>query len=100
MTIIELTALSNGAHRNQSGSMTTAPDGWAVIPADMDIPTAFPFVDITVEDDTVTSMIANHEAYDAAMAAVSAQPEEPTQLDRIEAQTAYTALMTDTLLEV
>ena len=26
--------------------------------------------------------------------------EEPTQLDRIEAQIAYTALMTDTLLEV
>lgn len=25
--------------------------------------------------------------------------EEPTQLDRIEAQTMYTALMTDTLLE-
>ena len=31
------------------------------------------------------------------------QPEpelEPTQLDRIEAQTTYTAMMTDTLLEV
>ena len=26
--------------------------------------------------------------------------EEPTQLDRIEAQVAYTAMMTDTLLEV
>ena len=25
-------------------------------------------------------------------------PEEPTQLDRIEAQTMYTALMTDTLI--
>lgn len=29
-----------------------------------------------------------------------AAPEEPTQLDRIEAQVAYTAMMTDTLLEV
>ena len=27
-------------------------------------------------------------------------PEEPTQLDRVEAQVAYTAMMTDTLLEV
>lgn len=26
--------------------------------------------------------------------------DEPTQLDRIEAQTTYTAMMTDTLLEV
>lgn len=27
------------------------------------------------------------------------EPQEPTQLDRIEAQTTYTAMMTDTLLE-
>lgn len=26
------------------------------------------------------------------------EPQEPTQLDRIEAQTTYTAMMTDTLL--
>lgn len=29
----------------------------------------------------------------------SESPEEPTQLDRIEAQAMYTALMTDTLIE-
>lgn len=29
----------------------------------------------------------------------SSEPTEPTQLDRIEAQTTYTAMMTDTLLE-
>lgn len=28
------------------------------------------------------------------------KPAEPTQLDRVEAQLAYTAMMTDTLLEV
>ena len=28
------------------------------------------------------------------------EPAEPTQLDRIEAQVTYTAMMTDTLLEV
>lgn len=27
------------------------------------------------------------------------EPEAPTQLDRVEAQTLYTALMTDTLIE-
>ena len=27
-------------------------------------------------------------------------PEEPSQLDRVEAQATYTAMMTDTLLEV
>lgn len=30
---------------------------------------------------------------------LSSEPIEPTQLDRIEAQTTYTAMMTDTLLE-
>ena len=28
------------------------------------------------------------------------EPQEPTQFDRVEAQVAYTAMMTDTLLEV
>lgn len=28
------------------------------------------------------------------------EPPEPTQLDRVEAQATYTAMMTDTLLEV
>lgn len=31
---------------------------------------------------------------------VQSEAEEPSQLDRIEAQVAYTAMMTDTLLEV
>lgn len=49
---------------------------------------------------TVTAIEPDLEAWEAWK---SAQPEptapEPTQLDRIEAQTMYTALMTDTLLE-
>ena len=32
MTIIELAALENGAHRNQTGDFSAIPDGWAVIP--------------------------------------------------------------------
>ncbi len=36
----------------------------------------------------------------AAMEAQEEPPAEPTQLDIIEAQVAYTAMMTDTLLEV
>lgn len=31
---------------------------------------------------------------------VEDEPTEPTQLDRVEAQVTYTAMMTDTLLEV
>lgn len=60
MTIIEIQALSNGAHRNQTGTSITPPDGWAILPPDLDTPN-FPFGDITVDDSTpphVTSWTA------------------------------------------
>lgn len=70
MTIIEIQALSNGAHRNQTiDGHITPPDGWAAIPDSMAIPDTFPFVDITAQDGVVTEMTANQEAYDAAVAA-------------------------------
>lgn len=50
MRIIEIKALSNGAHRNQDGGLDVIPSGWAVIPDDMPIPETFPFVDIEVEE--------------------------------------------------
>ena len=56
MRIIEVNALSNGAHRNQSGDFKTAPSGWAMIPDDMVIPDTFPFVNIEVDGQVVTSM--------------------------------------------
>lgn len=96
MTIIEIAPLDNGAHRNQSGNMTAVPEGWAILPADMDTPN-FPFGSITVDDSTpphVTSWTAGE------MPEPEPEPEpEPTQLDRVEAQATYTAMMTDTLLE-
>lgn len=55
MRIIEIKALDNGAHQNQTYH-GVLPDGWAIIPDDMAIPATFPFVNITVEGDTVTSM--------------------------------------------
>lgn len=59
MQMIEIVALKNGAHRNQTYH-GTLPNGWAVIPTDMEIPETFPFVDVTTEEIdgviTVTSM--------------------------------------------
>lgn len=49
MRIIEIAALSNGAHRNQTGNFNTVPDGWAVIPDDM-VCENFPFGEITVSE--------------------------------------------------
>lgn len=58
MRIIEIQALENGAHRNQTTTATTIPTGWAEIPADVAIPETFPFVDIQVEGNKVVSMTA------------------------------------------
>ena len=95
MRIIEISALDNGAHRNQNGGLSVVPEGWAVIPDDMTIPETFPFVNITAKDGVVTSMTAG----------TMPEPEPevepaPSQLDMIEAQVTYTAMMTDTLLGV
>lgn len=49
MLIIEIAALDNGAHRNQRGSISRIPDGWAVVPDGMDTPN-FPFGEVTVND--------------------------------------------------
>ena len=61
MRIIEITALSNGAHRNQSGFVGTVPEGWAVIPDSVELPN-FPFGIVTAAEIdgvmTVTEWIA------------------------------------------
>ena len=57
MKIIEINAFTNGAHRNQSGA-NVLPEGWAIIPDDIIIPKSFPFVDIEVDGNIVTSMTA------------------------------------------
>ena len=95
MQIIEIKALENGAHNNQtSAAITSPPLGWAEVPAGMKIPETFPFVDIEVEGNVVVKMTAGTvpEPEPAAEPA-------PTQLDRIEAQSTYTAMMTGTLME-
>lgn len=58
MQIIEISALPNGAHRNQTDDFRTIPEGWAVVPEEMEIPETFPFVNIETEDGVVTSMTA------------------------------------------
>ena len=49
MKIIEITALDNGAHRNQSGGISVVPEGWAVVPADMECEN-FPFGEVEVAE--------------------------------------------------
>ena len=93
MLIIEIQPLENGAHRNQTCNLNTIPEGWAEVPPGISAPDTFPFVDIEVDGQTVNSMTAG------TVPEPEPEPEpEPTQLDRVEAQATYTAMMTDTLL--
>lgn len=49
MRIIEIASLDNGAHRNQTSGLSVVPEGWAVIPADMECEN-FPFGVVEVEE--------------------------------------------------
>ena len=49
MTIIEIEMLENGSHRNQRGEFNGIPEGWAVIPDNMET-LNFPFGTVTVEE--------------------------------------------------
>ena len=50
MKIINLTALENGAHANQTSShYFDPPEGWAIIPDDMELPN-FPFGEVEAEE--------------------------------------------------
>ena len=84
MQIIEIAALENGAHRNQTGTFRNGlPDGWAVVPDDLEIPETFPFVDIEVEDGVVTAMTAS------TVPEPEPEPEvDPTLEDRMAAMEA------------
>ena len=56
MKIIEIKALDNGAHRNQTGNFAVIPEGWAVIPDDM-VCENFPFGEVeTAEIDGIMTV--------------------------------------------
>lgn len=51
MKIIELSELSNGAHRNMnSEAFLTPPEGWAMIQEEMALPDTYPFVGVEAEE--------------------------------------------------
>lgn len=93
MRIIEIQALINGAHRNQTGNFPAIPDGWAEIPADMAIPKTFPLVTLTVEGQTVTGMEPG------VVPEPEPQPEpEPTEMEQLRADIDFVAAMTGVTL--
>ena len=97
MKIIEIAPLSNGAHRNQNCGLSIVPSGWAVIPDGM-VCENFPFGEAEVAE--IDGVMTVTKWTPGKMPEPEPIEPEPSQLDIIEAQVAYTAMMTDTLLEV
>ena len=97
MRIIEIAPLENGAHRNQSGGLSVVPEGWAVVSANLDTPN-FPFGEVEVEE--VNGKMIVTKWTPGEIPKTEPIVEEPSQLDIIEAQVTYSAMMTDTLLGV
>ena len=117
MHVIKLTPCEPGVYSDHaSDNITMPPEGWAVIPDDFTLPSTFPRLgSIKAKELTYTrdaevigadgEPVAEKQEY-TMMTVISMTegtvPEpvepEPTQLDIIEAQVTYTAMITDTLL--
>lgn len=118
MHIICLTPLEAGVYNDHTSNLITMPpEGWAMIPEDFPLPSTFPRLgsieaenivypyEVEVEKDGKI-IVEQREHVVMTVTAMTegtlpeVEPEEqPTQLDMIEAQVTYTAMMTDTLLE-
>ena len=57
MLIIEIAA-TNGAHRNQTGNFSAVPDGWAIVPLELEAEAMgyLPYIDLTVSDGVITAV--------------------------------------------
>lgn len=83
MRMIEIVALDNGAHRNQTYN-GFLPDGWAVIPDELETE-SFPFGDVEVEEvdglTTVTKWIPGELPEPEPMPEPEAEPTAEELID-------------------
>ena len=89
MQIIEIAALSNGAHRNQTwhGPAEAIPEGYLAIPDGIAVPESFPFVDLTVKKGKITKITAREVP--------EPEPEvvEPTDTEKLRADVDFLLAM-------
>lgn len=99
MKILEIAALSNGAHRNQSGNFRTVPDGWAVIPDNMTLEN-FPFGEVEAEEINGVMTVTKWTAGEMPEPEPVEKPTDNATLeDRITALEAENALLKEQLAE-
>ena len=90
MKLIEIKTLENGAHRNYTASITEIPDGWAVIPKDVELKN-FPFGEIEVEEIDGVMTVTK---WTAGTIPEIEEVEQPiSELEQLRADIDYIALM-------
>lgn len=89
MLIIEIAALDNGAHRNQTGNLRTIPEGWAVVPETVGAAETlenFPFGDINLAENTTVPTVATWSPLPMPEPEPTPEPEEETSVwDELDA---------------
>ena len=89
MQIIEIAALENGAHRNQTGEFTFIPFGWAVVP-DALVMENFPFGEAVAENINGVPTITGWTP--GIVPDVVEPVAEPTELERLRADVDFIAM--------
>ena len=92
MKIIEIAALDNGAHRNQTGTLSAIPDGWAIIPDGMET-TNFPFGEVEVAEINGVMTVTKWTPGEIPEPEPEHEP-EPTELEQMRADVDYIAMET------
>ena len=88
MKMIEITALDNGAHNNQTINVADpvqfpVPNGWAILPDSMETPN-FPFGDITVDETQTPPVVTGWTPLPIPEPEPEPEP-SPTTEDRVAA---------------
>lgn len=92
MLIIEIAALDNGAHRNQTGTFSAIPDGWAVIPDSMTTEN-FPFGEVVAEEIDGVMTVTKWTPGEIPEPEPEHEP-EPTELEQLRADVDYISMET------
>lgn len=95
MLIIEIAALDNGAHRNQNGSLSRIPDGWAVVPESVGTAETlenFPFGEITLDENAYVPTVAMWSPLPVPEPVPEPEP-QPTTEERVAALEAENKLL-------
>lgn len=91
MTIIEIKTLPNGGHRNQTGDFMAIPEGWALIPDNIETPN-FPFGEVTAKEINGVLTVTNWVAGTIPKVEESKRP--VTEVEQLRADIDYIAIMT------